>query len=173
MAWASASDVVFTMVVTVSPPTSCLCPQRAGRSALSECLRKGYGRGPKSIKVFLTWDFVLIRPPHQKIISWSAAGCGARRSWPRRRAPGTEGRGSRLWIVDADQALLHDRDHEVARAGVDLAVCEAAGAAGEGGVLGVEEPFVGAERAVEPHGVIQAGAHRALVAPGQAVVQQE
>ena len=63
--------------------------------------------------------------------------------------------GSRLVSADAgtNQALLDDRDDQLAVLGEDLATSQATGARGVRGVLGVQQPPVGAERAVEPHGV--------------------
>ncbi len=46
---------------------------------------------------------------------------------------------------------------------------QATSVGGDGRVGVVEEPFVGPERPVEPHAVVQAGAHQVLVAPAQFV----
>src|SRR5690606_36665498 len=58
-----------------------------------------------------------------------------------------------------DQPLLHNRADQVSVAGVHQAAGQPAGPRRTRRLLGVEQSVVGAERPVEPHGVVQAG-HR-------------
>src|SRR5438105_3975615 len=80
---------------------------------------------------------------------------------------------TRLAAQRSDQAFLYDRHDEAAVLGEDLASREAAGAVGARAVLVVEEPVVGPERAVEPHGMVEAGHHRGAVVPAADGVGQE
>src|SRR4051794_6223177 len=73
-----------------------------------------------------------------------------RRRWPRVS--------SRL-RCGPEQALLDDRHDEGAVPLEDAASGETEGTGGGGTVLVVEQPVVGPERAVEPHGMVEAGAH--------------
>src|SRR5690606_15384844 len=57
----------------------------------------------------------------------------------------------------ADEPLLHHGRHQRAVPGEHEAPGQPATAAGVGAVLGVEQPVVGPERPVEPHGVVEAG----------------
>ena len=67
----------------------------------------------------------------------------------------------RRWSAGrTDQPFLDHGDGEPALAGEDLAAGEATAARRRRGVLRVEQPLVGAERPVEPHGVIEAGEER-------------
>ena len=73
-------------------------------------------------------------------------------SEPRRRRP------SRLGPELADQPLLDDRRHEQAVLGEHEPTAEAPATRGGRGVLGVQQPLVGPERAVEPHRMVEADA---------------
>ena len=76
--------------------------------------------------------------------------------------PGT---GLRTGPGDPHQALLHDGDREPSVDGEDRPAGEAAaGTARERGLV-VQQPVVGAERAVEPHRVIEAGHLQARACP--------
>ena len=75
----------------------------------------------------------------------------------------------RVSLEDADETLLDERDAQVAPPVEEEAARQATSVGGDGRVGVVEEPFVGPERPVEPHAVVQAGAHQVLVAPAQFV----
>src|SRR2546423_1557646 len=63
----------------------------------------------------------------------------------------------------ADEPLLDHRDRERAVAAEDRALCKPACVRRRRAGLVVQEPFVGPERAVEPHGVVEAGDHVLLL----------
>src|SRR5262245_33359609 len=64
-----------------------------------------------------------------------------------------------------DQTLLRDAHHEPPVAGEEMAEREAARTMRRPALLRVEQPLVGAERAVEPHGVVEARHHVVRVVP--------
>src|SRR4051812_8418204 len=64
-----------------------------------------------------------------------------------------------------DETLLDDRDGERAVTPEHVALREPAGAGRGRALLVVEQPFVGAERTVEPHRVVEARGHHTTVVP--------
>jgi hypothetical protein len=62
-----------------------------------------------------------------------------------------------------DQAFLDDRGDEAAVAPEDLAARQPTRPGCGWGLLEVQQPVVGAERSVEPHGVIQTGPSHAVL----------
>ena len=75
-------------------------------------------------------------------------------------------------LPEAHEPLLGDAHDEVAVGAVERAEGESACAVRRRAVLVVEEPLVRPERAVEPHAVVQAGAHE-LLGPGRHAVALE
>ena len=76
-------------------------------------------------------------------------------------------------LDQAGQTLLDDRDAQRARPFEQEAPGQAAAGGGHGRIGVVEQPFVGPERAVEPHAVIKAGAHEVGVVPPHVVGRQD
>src|SRR5215207_9299235 len=68
---------------------------------------------------------------------------------------------------DSDQAFLDDRGDEAAVTPEDLAARQPTCPGCGWGLLEVQQPLVGAERPVEPHGVIQTGPRHAVLVLGQ------
>ena len=85
----------------------------------------------------------------------------------RRCGAAPDGRASGL--LDADHALLGRRGDEGAVLAEDLADRQASAAHGGRRLLGVEQPLVGADVAVEPHRVVQARDPQPSVGPDEAV----
>src|SRR5215471_13888176 len=75
-------------------------------------------------------------------------------------------------LARANQALLDHRYHQAALLGEYFPPRQAPGAAQRRRLLGVEQPPVGAERAVEPHRVVEAGPFGVAVRPRQALPEQ-
>src|SRR3954452_19439159 len=69
----------------------------------------------------------------------------------------------------ADETFLDDRCRERAVVAVDESFREAAATLGRRTLLVVQQPFVGLERPVEPHRMVEAGDHEPVVVPGTGV----
>src|ERR1700679_2698942 len=78
-------------------------------------------------------------------------------------------RGSLLSLPQ--RAFLRDRGHQRAVLLVDHAAGQGAAVLRARRILRIKQPFVGAERAMKPHRVIEAGRHQALVEQGAAVTR--
>ena len=82
-------------------------------------------------------------------------GPGAGRARPRAGAPRALPGPLRSGLDAAEEALLHHRHHQLAALVEQLSAGQAAGAHRDWGLLLVQQPVVRAERAVEPHRVVQ------------------
>src|SRR3546814_7011306 len=67
-----------------------------------------------------------------------------------------------------DEALLHHRHGQLAVGGVEVAAPQAPAPGGRWGVLAVEQPLVGPERAGERHGVGETGTEQVGAVPAPA-----
>src|ERR1700722_9780369 len=161
-AWRTSSSLKGLIMATTSFMVRPSFSQRFGRTRLDwhrTSLASFYAIGTKSLQTQPKNDcgvsIALVRGGIvRKILAFFTSTGASTRSFPL-----------------AQRAFLRHRGHQGAVLLEDHAARQPAAALRARRILGIKQPFVGAERAVKPHRVIEARRHHALVEQSAAVAR--